>query len=148
MRVILWLAVAAACALVCPAQENTGPALAEAVAPVYPDLAVLGRIAGSVIVAVHISKDGAVAGASIRDGDQMLRQASLEAARLWHFEPRSAASDLDLIFTYKLMPKGTPEADLGAIFRAPYTVEVRRINPGPVRHYARAGKPARDRRSD
>lgn len=134
--------------LSCLAQEKPAPAVEEAVAPVYPELAVLGRIAGSVIVAIHVSERGAVAEANIVEGESLLRQASLDAARQWRFSQQAGASELKLIFSYKLMAKGTPEAELGTIFRPPYTVEVRRINPGPVHHYAQAGRPERDKHPD
>jgi TonB family protein len=132
----------------CLAQETSAPAIEEAVAPVYPELAVVGRVAGSVIVAVHVSRQGVVTEATIADGEALLRQSSLDAARQWRFHAQADASDLKLIFSYKLMPKNTPEAQLGAVFRPPYTVEVRRINPGPVHHYARNGAPGRDKRPD
>jgi TonB family protein len=135
-------------ALSCLAQEKPAPPVEEAVAPVYPELAVLGRIAGSVIVAIHVSDHGAVADANVVEGEALLRQASLDAARQWRFGSQAGGSDLKLIFSYKLMAKGTPEAELGTIFRPPYTVEVRKINPGPVHHYARAAAPERDKRPD
>ncbi len=133
--------------MICLADESPAPAVEEAVAPVYPELAVLGRIAGSVIVAVRVSAKGDVAEATVIEGDALLRQASLEAARQWRFHA-ATSREVRLIFTYKLMPKNTPEAELGAIFRPPYTVEVRRITPGPVHHYARAGGPGPDKPLD
>jgi hypothetical protein len=66
-----------------------------------------------------------------------LRQASLDAARLWRFRAQSGGPDVKLICSFQLMPKNTPEAQLGAVFRPPYTVEVRKITPEPVRHSAR-----------
>ena len=136
-------------ALGCLGQNPTSaPEVEAAVAPVYPKLAVLGRIEGSVIVAVDISPRGAVTSASIAGGDPMLRQASLEAARLWRFHAQSRGGAARLIFSYKLMPKNTPAAELGAVFRPPSTVEVRAINRGPVHRYARAGPPGSGTRSD
>lgn len=129
------LALALLFSLACYAQEAAPPAVEEAVAPAYPAAALTGRVSGSVIVAVHISDHGAVTSASVVDGNALLRQASLEAARLWRFHAQPAA-DVKLIFSYRLMPKNTPEAQLGTVFRPPYTVEVRRMTPEPVSHFA------------
>ena len=130
------------------AQETPAPAVGEAVAPIYPELAFVGRIAGSVVVEIRVSERGEVSEAAIVEGDALLRQSSLDAARLWRFQAQAGGRELKLIFSYKLMPKNTPEAQLGAVFRPPYTVEVRRITPGPVHHYARAGAPERDKLPD
>jgi len=132
----------------CLAQPGSAPAVEEAVAPVYPAAAVTGRVSGSVIVGVRVAERGAVATAAAAEGDPLLRQASVEAARLWKFQARPGAHDLKLIFSFRLMPKNTPEAQLGAVFRPPYTVEVRKITPEPVSHFARnrseiTGEPAR-----
>ena len=132
----------------CLAQEAAAPSVEEAVAPVYPTLAVVGRVSGSVIVDAHVSERGVVSSAAAGEGDAMLRQASLDAARLWRFHAQTGERDVKLIFSFRLMPKETPEAQLGSVFRPPYTVEVRKINPGPVRHVARAGGPARDTHPD
>ena len=121
----------------CLAEDPPAPVVAEAVAPNYPALAVLGRISGSVVVQVHISPKGTVAAVNVIEGDALLRQASLEAARLWRFEPQPAAREVKLIFSYRLMPKNTSEAETGTVFRPPFTVEIRKINPGPVSHVAR-----------
>jgi len=120
----------------CFAQEPPGVVVEEAVAPVYPAAAVTGRISGSVIVTVHVSDRGAVTNATVVDGNALLRQASLDAARLWRFQAHAAA-DLKLIFSFRFMPKNTPESQLGSVFRPPYTVETRKITPEPVTHYAR-----------
>jgi TonB family protein len=125
----------AACAL----RAADAPVVEEAVAPAYPVAAVEGRIEGTAIVEVRLAPAGTVASASVSEGHALLRQASVEAARLWRFHARRKAGVVKLTFIYKLMPKGTPEAKLGSVFRPPYTVEVRKIPPEQVRHYARAG---------
>ena len=128
--------------LSCLAQEGPSLIVEEAVAPAYPAPAVASRISGSVIVEVHVSEQGTVASASVVDGNALLRQASLEAARLWRFQAQPAGRDVKLIFSFRLMPKATPEAQLGTVFRPPYTVEVRKITPEPVSHFARNGSDA------
>ena len=125
-----------------PAKQAPTPAVEEAVAPAYPAPAVVARISGSVIVDVHVSERGAVASASVAEGDAQLRQASLDAARQWRFQAQrfqaqSGGHDVKLILSFRLMPKNTPEVQLGAVFRPRYWVEVRKIAPEPVSHYAR-----------
>ena len=130
------------------AQQTARPPVEEAVAPAYPALAVIGRISGRVVVSVRVSQQGAVTEATSDEGDPMLREAGLQAARLWRFGGTVSGQEVKLNFIFRLMPKATPEPELGAIFRPPYTVEVRRITPGPVHHYARAARPEPDRRPD
>ena len=124
-------------ALGCQAQQKPAPMVEEAVAPAYPAPALSGRIAGSVMVDVRVSEQGAVIDAAVAEGDALLRQASLDAARLWRFQPQPSAGGAKLIFSYRFMAKNTPEAQLGAVFRPPYWVEVRKILPEPVSHIAR-----------
>ena len=120
----------------------------QAVAPGYPPLAVAGRVGGSVAVDVRVSERGVVISATVAEGDALLRQASLDAARLWQFKPQPSSHPARLIFSYKLMPKNTPEAELGAIFKPPYWVEVRKVSPEPVSHIAQAEPPADGKRQD
>jgi len=122
-------------AFTCPAQQ-------EAVAPAYPSPAVEGGIAGIVTVEARVSEAGTVVSAAVAEGHAMLRQASLEAARLWRFPAQPASHDVKLTFLFRLMPKNTPEAQLGAVFRPPYTVEVRKTAAEKVTHYARDGSQA------
>src|SRR5579862_7186939 len=123
----------------CLAQQPLPLAVEEAVAPAYPRRAVTARISGSVIVEVRVCEHGAVTAATIEEGNALLRQATLEAARLWRFQPQPGSHDVKLIFSFRLMPKDTPEAQLGTVFRPPYTVEVRKITPEPVSRFARYG---------
>jgi len=88
-------------------------------------------------VDVHVSVSGEVASAAAAEGDALLRPNAVAAARLWRFQPPPQARDLRLIFSFRLMPKNTPAAQLGAVFRPPYTVETRRASPAPVSHYAK-----------
>jgi TonB family protein len=119
----------------CPAQQP--PAVVEeAVSPAYPSAAVEGRISGTVIVTARVAENGKVSEATIAKGQPLLWQASLEAARLWHFRAKQRIREVKLTFSFKLMPKNTPEPVLGAVFRPPYTVEVRKIAADPVIHYA------------
>jgi periplasmic protein TonB len=57
------------------------------VRPLYPEIAKKGRIGGPVQVQVMISEDGRVMEAFILRGHILLRNAAVEAARQWVFEP-------------------------------------------------------------
>ena len=124
-------------AITCLAQQAPSIAVQEAVAPAYPAAAAEKRTGGTVIVTARISEQGTVLDATAPKADPLLREASLNAARLWRFETQPKLAELKLTFTFRLMPKGTSEAQLGAVFRPPYAVEVRKITPEPVTHYAR-----------
>jgi TonB family protein len=133
-----FLALFASLTLACLAQQVPSIAVEEAVAPAYPAAALEGRIGGTVTVAVRVSERGAVLHAGVSEGHALLRQASLEAARLWRFRAQPQDHEVKLTFSYRLMPKNTPEPQLGTVFRPPYTVEVRKIPADPVIHFARA----------
>jgi len=138
--------------VVCLAQQAAAPVVEEAVAPDYPAAAVQAGAGGTVAVEARVSERGTVVSATAVEGHALLRQASVEAARLWRFAAQPAAGAVRLSFSFRLMPKDTPQAQLGAVFRPPYTVEVRKTAAEKVTHYARGGsqrapgdRPGRDR---
>jgi len=55
--------------------------------PTYPPIAKAARVSGPVQVVVTISEEGKVIDAYAADGNPMLRQAAVEAARQWVFTP-------------------------------------------------------------
>ena len=55
--------------------------------PVYPQLAILSRIEGVVIIEATIGPDGKLLDARVLRGHQMLEQAALVAVRQWEFTP-------------------------------------------------------------
>ncbi|HKQ93057.1 MAG TPA: energy transducer TonB [Blastocatellia bacterium] len=57
------------------------------VEPIYPADAKAARVEGPVRIHVIVSKDGKVTEASFIDGHPLLREAALQAARQWEFEP-------------------------------------------------------------
>jgi len=57
------------------------------VTPSYPEEARKARISGSVLVQVLISEEGQVISAEIKEGPEELREAALEAAKQWTFNP-------------------------------------------------------------
>ena len=57
------------------------------VPPRYPQVAKISKIQGTVTVKVLVSEQGRVADAAAISGPDMLRGASIDAVRLWTFEP-------------------------------------------------------------
>jgi protein TonB len=55
--------------------------------PVYPQLAILSRLEGVVIIEATIGPDGKLMDARVLRGHQMLDQAALVAVRQWEFTP-------------------------------------------------------------
>ena len=55
--------------------------------PVYPQLAILARLEGVVIIEATIGPDGKLMDARVLRGHQMLDQAALVAVRQWEFTP-------------------------------------------------------------
>jgi len=117
-----------------PAVEPTAAVLT-AVAPVYTPIAVLANVSGDVSVEVTIASDGSVRSTSTLNGNRLLIHASLEAAKRWHFEPGGSDRKAVLKFSFRIMPKGTPEEDLGAMFMPPFSIEVRRTIPEQTVNY-------------
>ncbi len=122
-----------------PTAEPT-VAVQAAIAPVYTPIAVLANVSGDVSVEVSIASDGSVRSTSALNGNKLLIHASLEAAKRWHFEPGGAERKAVLKFSFRIMPKGTPEEDLGATFMPPFSIEVRRTIPEQTVNYDPAAK--------
>lgn len=57
------------------------------VAPVYPQIAMMARVSGTVVVHAIITRDGTVSGVAIISGPALLQRAALDAVRQWRFEP-------------------------------------------------------------
>ena len=55
--------------------------------PVYPSIAKEARVAGTVVMEVDISKDGAIQSTHVVSGPMMLREAAQDAVRTWRFKP-------------------------------------------------------------
>jgi hypothetical protein len=122
-----------------PAAEPTATVLT-AVAPVYMPIAALANVGGDVSVEVTLASDGSVRYTNALNGNKLLIHASLEAAKRWHFEPGASDRKAVLKFSFRIMPKGTPEEDLGAMFTPPFSIEVRKTIPEQTVNYDPAAK--------
>jgi TonB family protein len=119
-----------------------------AVAPVYTPIAVLANVGGEVFVDVTVASDGKVRSTNALNGNKLLIHTSLEAAKRWRFEPGASDRKAVLKFSFRIMPKGTPEEDLGAMFMPPFSIEVRKTIPEQTMNYdpAAKGKKSTDKR--
>lgn len=115
---------------ICPSTaQNAQQRLVEAVAPVYPMVALYSATAGEVTIKVMVDATGAVTSARVVHGHKLLAASAEDAAKRWRFAAGSGEAELSLVFVYRIMPKGTPDADLATRFRSPNEVEIRRVIP-------------------
>ena len=57
------------------------------VAPVYPPIARIRRLSGSVVVQVTVGKDGKAHNPKLISGQPVFRDAAFEAVKQWKFKP-------------------------------------------------------------
>jgi protein TonB len=67
--------------------EVREPRRLKSVTPVYPQLAILGRVQGEVVLECTIDVRGRVAEAKVLGGNPLLDEAALEAVRQWVYTP-------------------------------------------------------------
>ena len=97
-----------------------------AVAPVYPAIALAAHGSGDVVVAADINKSGDVTSARVLSGHNLLQKVSVEAARRWKFSTSNEDHrQVELTFTFRIVPDKTAGIDRTPVFYPPYHVEVR-----------------------
>jgi TonB family protein len=110
-----------------------GRRVLRAVAPAYDDWWALKRAQGNCVVAVTVLPSGDVHNVhvfeSIQSIEEELNRVLRSAARLWRFEPQEHTTVHRLVFVFRFLPEGTPPEELGFVFLAPTTVEIRRVEP-------------------
>ena len=63
------------------------PALVKRVEPVYPDLALLAKATGIVILEATVNADGTVESVRVLRSVKLLDQAAIEAVKHWKYSP-------------------------------------------------------------
>jgi TonB family protein len=102
------------------------PVVVSAVAPVFPVIALAAHGSGDVIVVADINKSGDVTSSRVRTGHNLLRKVSVEAARRWKFSTSNEDHrEVELTFTFRIVPDKTTGVDRTPVFYPPYHVEVR-----------------------
>lgn len=61
--------------------------LTHQVNPVYPEEAKKDKLSGSVVLAVHVSKDGVVENLRVVKGPKVFQTSALDAVRQWRYRP-------------------------------------------------------------
>ena len=98
------------------------------VAPVYPPLARMARVEGSVFVKVELDGSGNVMTADVIEGHPMLRQAAVDAVKKWRFSSfGNPVETVQVKFTISADPKEDPP---GVIITPPDEIEI--IAEAPV----------------
>lgn len=106
-----------------------------AAAPVYPPVALTANASGDVQVALTIDKTGNVTNADFVSGNKLLHKAAVEAAKRWKFERLNEQATVQLIFSFRMVPKNTLAEDMTPVFMPPYHLEVRGKLPEPTVNY-------------
>ena len=110
-----------------------GPRVIQPVATIYPNLAVMARILGYILIDVDIDKTGKVKETHLIRGIPLLDAVSLKAAQKWRFEP---APDMPLrtvrlTFAFDLICEPASPDAVKTTYAPPYRVDVRAISTGP-----------------
>jgi len=61
--------------------------------PLYPQLAIIARIQGTVVLQAIIGKDGAIQDLKVVSGHPLLVRAAMEAVKTWRYQPTLLSSD-------------------------------------------------------
>ena len=114
-----------------PTHELRMPVVA--VAPSYDIRLVHAILQGPVVVEVTVSRSGAVSSAELLESIYPpLDELHLAYARRWRFQEANLPTTQKIEFIYRFLPKATPAEELGVVFIAPTTVEIRRHEPEPI----------------
>ena len=103
------------------------PVAVAAVAPEFPDVAHRAKISGTVAVAVTIDEAGKVASAHVKSesgAGSMFVEAAVNAAKRWQFNPAVACGSRQAMLTFDFKLPIPSAADVGTVFRPPYTIEI------------------------
>jgi TonB family protein len=117
--------------------QSQEPTVVNAIPAIYPRIAAVAEVSGTVVIEVKIKPDGTVGEANAVDGHKLFRVAAEKSSRLWVFNPITASNisrTARLTFAFKLIPKVANPEDLLPVFMPPYSVESRATTPGYVFH--------------
>ncbi len=83
-------------------QGVSEPAPVKRVDPVYPPLAQMARVQGSVRLRVSVAQDGAVQNVQLISGHPLLIQAATDAVKQWVYAPQAAATQVEVTVPFRL----------------------------------------------
>lgn len=108
------------------------PSVTAAVFPPYPPIARAANASGDVSVEISIDDGGNVSSAEARSGHPLLRRSAEAAAKRWRFARTTEATgkrSITVTFSYQLLPRCSPGADLAMTFYPPSRVEIKHEKP-------------------
>ena len=109
--------------------SHESPAPTLVVAPLYPPAAFALPHGGDVRIEVTVEPDGTVTSAKPIAGSLLIYDASLKAAKRWHFRPSREARKVMVTFSFRPLAPNASIEDATAFFMPPYHVEVRKKMP-------------------
>jgi protein TonB len=65
----------------------SAPALVKRVEPIYPDMALMAKVGGMVILEAVVGADGSVESVKVLRSVKFLDEAALEAVKQWRYSP-------------------------------------------------------------
>ena len=140
---MLLILISLSCSAALGQQTPTStPAVALAVAPIFPATAFGLPNGGDAAVEITINAEGEVTSATPVQGSVLLYDASLKAARRWRFQPLDGTHKILLTFFFYPLPTNASPEDAATIFIPPYRVEIRaRVPPSTVSPDNNLGNP-------
>ncbi|MGI9035723.1 MAG: energy transducer TonB [Pyrinomonadaceae bacterium] len=97
------------------------------VAPIYPPAAKAVHATGEVVVEVKIDKDGKVISAEAVSGHPLLKQAGIQAAKLWLFSADENSTEREGQIVFAFVPLGN--LNDAANFKKPSRLEIIKREP-------------------
>jgi len=122
------ISILTALAISCTANgQNSPPKPVKLVAPSYPEVMVLTKVAGNVILSLSVGSDGNVKKVHFIDGVRPRAKISEQAARKWIFPQtkRRSLRRVRVTFLYTLLPSTANIDEEGTFYYEPNYVELR-----------------------
>ena len=108
-----------------PHAASAGRAVTEAVAPVYPPLAVSARLEGSIEASATVDTRGHVVAFEVATGHILLKTAIQKVLPQWQFSASAQDTTETLHFIFDLIPWDGQRRDPMTVFRPPATIVLR-----------------------
>jgi len=100
----------------------------EAVAPIFPVIAIATAREGRIPVDVTVNKKGDVEAVAFSEGHSIFRPALRVVVARWRFSPATGESKqrcVRLYFVFTLVPSDAKSEEMLPVFRPPYEIEVK-----------------------
>lgn len=126
-----------------PSNSESALRIRKIVAPPFDDRLYYARAQGKVRIRATVLPSGQVEDAVVQESfwtwNDTMNEYFLTFARKWLFEPSDTSQTIDIVLDFKLLPEEGSDYELGTVFVAPATIEIRRKEPPPVSFHRGAG---------